>query len=513
MKTAVLALDQGTTSSRAIVFDPAGTIRAQAQQEFRQIFPQAGWVEHDPQEIWQSQLATAREALAKAGLKAADLAAIGLTNQRETAVVWDRQTGVPIHNAIVWQDRRTAPFCDALRHAGHADLVQQRAGLVIDAYFAGSKLRWILDHVPGARARAARGELAFGTVDTWLLWNLTGGRLHLTDRTNASRTLLYNLHTGTWDDDLLRLLDVPREVLPEIRSSSEVYGVTAPGVFEAPVALAGIAGDQQAALFGQSCFQRGLAKNTYGTGCFMLMNIGTQPTPSRHQLLTTVAWQAGGQTEFALEGSVFIGGAVVQWLRDGLGLVKASADIEALAATVPDCGGVYLVPAFAGLGAPHWDQYARGTMTGLTRGTTAGHVARAALEGIAFQVADVLAVMRQDSGLAMNELRVDGGACANNLLMQFQADILQVPVVRPRVIETTALGAAYLAGLATGFWKNRDEVQRSWQVDRTFAPQIGADEAAHRRARWAEALNRARDWEEHSSVKPPAPGQTGVQAS
>ncbi|MBE7501333.1 MAG: glycerol kinase GlpK [Verrucomicrobiales bacterium] len=512
MKTAVLALDQGTTSSRAIVFDPAGGIRAQAQQEFRQIFPQAGWVEHDPQEIWQSQLATAREALAKAGLKAADLAAIGITNQRETAVVWDRRTGAPIHNAIVWQDRRTAPFCDALRHAGHADLVQQRAGLVIDAYFAGSKFRWILDHVPDARARASRGELAFGTVDSWLLWNLTGGRVHLTDRTNASRTLLYNLHTGDWDEDLLRLLDVPREVLPEIRSSSEVYGVTAPGVFDAPVELAGVAGDQQAALFGQSCFQRGLAKNTYGTGCFMLMNIGTQPTPSRHQLLTTVAWQAGGQTEFALEGSVFIGGAVVQWLRDGLGLVKSSADIEALAATVPDCGGVYLVPAFAGLGAPHWDQYARGTMTGLTRGTTAGHVARAALEGIAFQVADVLAVMRQDSGLAMNELRVDGGACANNLLMQFQADILQVPVVRPRVIETTALGAAYLAGLATGFWRNRDEVQRSWQVDRTFEPQMGADEAAHRCARWVEALNRARDWEEHSSVKPPPPGGTGVKA-
>ncbi|MCZ7638802.1 MAG: glycerol kinase GlpK [Verrucomicrobia bacterium] len=512
MKTALLALDQGTTSSRAIVFDAAGSIRAQAQQEVRQIFPEAGWVEHDPQEIWQSQLDTAREALAGAGLKASDLAAIGITNQRETALVWDRRTGTPIHNAIVWQDRRTAPFCDALRHAGHTDLVQQRTGLVIDAYFAGSKLRWILDHVPDARARAGRGELAFGTVDSWLVWNLTGGRAHLTDRTNASRTLLYNLHTGTWDDDLLRLLDVPREVLPGIRSSSEVYGVTAPGVFETPVELAGVAGDQQAALFGQSCFQRGLAKNTYGTGCFMLMNLGAQPTPSRHQLLTTVAWQAGGQTEFALEGSVFIGGAVVQWLRDGLGLVKSSADIEALAATVPDCGGVYLVPAFAGLGAPHWDQYARGTMTGLTRGTTAGHVARAALEGIAFQVADVLAVMRQDSGLAMDQLRVDGGASTNNLLMQFQADILQVPVVRPRVIETTALGAAYLAGLATGFWKNRGEVQRSWQVDRTFEPRMSADEAAHRCARWTEALNRARDWEEHSSVQPPSPGGTRVKA-
>ncbi len=504
MKTAILALDQGTTSSRAIVFDHAGAIRAVVQQEFRQIFPQAGWVEHDPQEIWQTQLATARDALAKSGLRAGDLAAIGITNQRETTVVWDRKTGAPIHNAIVWQDRRTARFCDELRRAGHADMVQQKAGLVIDAYFSGSKLRWILDHVPGARDRARCGELAFGTVDTWLLWNLTGGTLHVTDPSNASRTMLYNLHTGAWDDDLLRLFDVPREILPEIRSSSEVYGSTAAGVFEAPVEVAGIAGDQQAALFGQNCFTRGLAKNTYGTGCFLLMNIGSKPAPSRHQLITTVAWQAAGQTAFALEGSVFIGGAVVQWLRDGLGLVKSSTEIEALAATVPDCGGVYLVPAFAGLGAPHWDQYARGTMTGLTRGTTAGHVARAALEGIAFQVADVLAVMREDSGIAMNELRVDGGACVNNLLMQFQADILQVPVVRPSVIETTALGAAYLAGLAIGFWKNRDEVQRAWQVDRTFEPRLGADEAAHRRSRWAEALERARDWEEHSSVKPAA---------
>jgi len=504
MKTAILALDQGTTSSRAIVFDHAGAMLAAAQQEFRQIFPQAGWVEHDPQEIWQTQLATAREALAKAGLQATDLAAIGITNQRETTLVWDRKTGAPIHNAIVWQDRRTARFCDELRHAGHADMVQQKAGLVIDAYFSASKLRWLLDHVPGARDRARHGELAFGTVDTWLLWNLTGGALHVTDPSNASRTMLYNLHTGVWDDELLRLFDVPREVLPNIRSSSEVYGRTAPGLFEAPVALAGIAGDQQAALFGQNCFTRGLAKNTYGTGCFMLMNIGTKPAPSKHQLLTTVAWQEGGRTDFALEGSVFIGGAVVQWLRDGLGLVKSSAEIEALAAAVPDCGGVYLVPAFAGLGAPHWDQYARGTMTGLTRGTTAGHVARAALEGIAFQVADVLAVMRQDSGIAMNQLRVDGGACANNLLMQFQADILQVPVVRPRVIETTALGAAYLAGLAVNFWRNRDEVQRAWQVDRTFEPRLSADQAAHRQSRWAEALNRARDWEEHSTVKMPA---------
>jgi glycerol kinase len=499
--SAILALDQGTTSSRAILFGHTGAILAVAQKEFRQIYPQAGWVEHDPREIWASQLEVARAALASARLKAADISAIGITNQRETTVVWDRKTGAPIHNAIVWQDRRTAKFCDELRSAGHAERVQRKAGLVIDAYFSGSKLRWILDHVPGARDRARRGELAFGTIDTWLLWNLTGGALHVTDPSNASRTMLFNLHTGTWDDELLRLLDVPREVLPEIRSSSEVYGETAKGLFEAPVRIAGIAGDQQAALFGQNCFTRGLAKNTYGTGCFMLMNIGPQPTASKHQLITTVAWQAGGQTDFALEGSVFIGGAVVQWLRDGLGFIKSSADIEKLATTVPDCGGVYLVPAFAGLGAPYWDKYARGTITGLTRGTTAGHIARAALEGIAFQVGDVLDVMKQDSGIAMNELRVDGGACANNLLMQFQADILQVPVVRPKVIETTALGAAYLAGLATGFWKSRDEVHRAWQADRAFEPQMSADEAAHRRRRWAEALKRARDWEEHSSVK------------
>lgn len=500
MTSAILALDQGTTSSRAMVFDHAGAIRAVAQQEFRQIFPHPGWVEHDPQEIWQTQLATARAALAQAGMKAADVAAIGITNQRETTVVWDRRTGIPIHNAIVWQDRRTSTLCDELKRAGYAGLVQQRAGLVIDAYFSGSKLRWILDHVPGARERACRGELAFGTIDSWLLRNLTGGALHVTDSTNASRTMLYNLHTGTWDEELLRMLEVPRELLPEVRSSSEVYGETVGGLFDAPIRIGGIAGDQQAALFGQHCFTCGMAKNTYGTGCFLLMNLGPRPTPSKHQLLTTVAWQAGGQTDFALEGSVFIGGAVVQWLRDGLGLVQSSAEIEVLAESVPDCGGVYLVPAFAGLGAPHWDQYARGTMTGLTRGTTRGHLARAALEGIAFQVADVLEVMEQDSGIAMEELRVDGGACANNLLLQFQADILQVPVVRPRVIETTALGAAYLAGLATGFWRNRDEVRRAGQTERTFEPQMSAEEAAHRRNRWAEALKRARDWEEHSSA-------------
>jgi glycerol kinase len=497
----ILALDQGTTSSRAIVFDHAGAARAVAQKEFQQFFPQAGWVEHDPREIWSSQLEVARAALARAKITAGDIAAIGITNQRETTVIWDRRTGEPIHNAIVWQDRRTAGFCDDLKRTGHGKLIQSKTGLVIDAYFSGSKIRWLLDHVPGARQRAERGELAFGTIDTWLLWNLTGGALHVTDPGNASRTMLFNLHTGTWDDELLRVLDVPRELLPEVRSSSENYGETAAGIFDSKIRVGGVAGDQQAALFGQNCFQRGMAKNTYGTGCFMLMNVGPRPLPSRHQLLTTVAWKTEKKTDFALEGSVFIGGAVVQWLRDGLRLIKSSTEIEALAASVPDCGGVYLVPAFAGLGAPYWDQYARGTMTGLTRGTTAGHIARAALEGIAFQVADVLDVMRKDSRVAMDELRADGGASANNLLLQFQADLLRVPVVRPRVVETTALGAAYLAGLAVGFWKDRDEIQKGWQADRTFEPQTSPDEAAHRRGRWTEALKRAREWEEHTKIK------------
>jgi glycerol kinase len=491
----ILALDQGTTSSRAILFDHEGAIRAVAQKEFRQIFPRAGWVEHDPREIWSSQLQVAREVLSKSGARAGDIAAIGITNQRETTLMWDRKTGEPIHNAIVWQDRRTANFCDTLKKGTKADLISHRSGLVIDAYFSGSKVNWLLANIPGARERAQKGELAFGTVDSWLVWNLTGGRLHITDPSNASRTMLFNLRTGSWDDELLEALDVPRELLPEVRSSSEVYGETAAGVFDLPIPIAGIAGDQQAALFGQNCFSHGLAKNTYGTGCFMLMNIGSQPTLSKHRLLTTVAWEIGGQTDYALEGSVFIGGAVVQWLRDGLGIIKSSTDIEALASTVPDCGGVYLVPAFAGLGAPHWDQYARGSISGLTRGTSAGHIARAALEGIAFQVADVLDVMKDDSGITLNELRVDGGASANNLLMQIQADILGVTVVRPRVVETTALGAAYLAGLATGFWKSRGEVQRAWQKDREFEPLKSSDEIAHRRGRWTEALKRAREWE------------------
>ena len=491
----ILALDQGTTSCRAILFDQSGGMRAVAQKEFTQIYPRAGWVEHDPMEIWSVQLAVARQVLAQAGVDAKAVDAIGITNQRETTVVWDRRTGQPIHNAIVWQDRRTARFCDELKGRGLSELIARKSGLVIDAYFSASKLRWLLDNVPGARQRAALGELAFGTIDTWLAWNLTGGRLHVTEPSNASRTMLFNLRTGAWDDELLAVFDVPREVLPEVRSSSEIYGETAHEIFGAPIPIAGMAGDQQAALFGQNCFHRGLAKNTYGTGCFMLMNIGLEPAPSRHQLLTTVAWQAGGQTEYALEGSVFVGGAVVQWLRDGLGLIKSSAEVEALAGSVADAGGVYLVPAFAGLGAPHWDQYARGTITGLTRGTTAAHLARAALEGIAFQVADVLDVMKEDSGISLSELRADGGAAANNLMMQFQSDILRVPVIRPKIIETTALGAGYLAGLATGFWKDQDEVQRVWEADRTFEPQLSADEAAHRRRRWGEALQRAREWE------------------
>ena len=498
----ILALDQGTTSSRAIIFDHKGGIRATAQKEFQQIFPKTGWVEHDPREIWTSQLEVARAVLTQAGLKAGDISALGITNQRETTVVWDRKTGAPIHNAIVWQDRRTSGFCDELKQAGYADVIRRKTGLVIDAYFSGSKLRWLLDHVDGARERAQRGELAFGTIDSWLLWNLSGGTLHVTDSSNASRTMLFNIHSGTWDDELLNALRVPREMLPVIRSSSEVYGQTAAGIFEKPIRIGGIAGDQQSALFGQNCFSRGMAKNTYGTGCFMLMNIGTAAIPSRHQLITTVAWTARGQTEFALEGSVFIGGAVVQWLRDGLGLVKSSSEIESLAASVPDCGGVYLVPAFAGLGAPHWDQYARGTITGLTRGTTSGHIARAALEGIAFQVADVLDVMKEDSQINVSELRVDGGASANNLLLQFQADLLQVPVVRPKVVETTALGAAYLAGLAVSYWENRDELKSAWQTDRAFTPQKSADEIAHRRTRWREALKRAHDWEERTAFKP-----------
>jgi glycerol kinase len=496
----ILALDQGTTSSRAILFTHKGQVHAAAQQEFPQIFPKAGYVEHDAEEIWNSQIAVAAAVLQRAGLSARDVAAIGITNQRETTLVWDRRTGRPIHHAIVWQDRRTAQFCDQLRQQGHLDTVQQKTGLVIDAYFSGSKLRWLLDNVPEARAAAERGELAFGTIDSWLLWKLTGGAIHLTDASNASRTMLYNIHTCQWDDELLQLLDIPPSVLPQVRSSSEVYGEARAELFGGPIPIAGIGGDQQAALFGQTCFTPGLAKNTYGTGCFLLMNVGAEAVASRHSLLTTVAWQLGGKVEYALEGSVFIGGAVVQWLRDGLKMVKSAAEIEPLAASVPDAGGVYLVPAFAGLGAPHWDQYARGTITGITRGTTAAHLARAGLESIAYQVADIVDVMQQDAGGAIQELRADGGAAANNLLLQFQADLLRVPVVRPKVTETTALGAAYLAGLAVGYWKNQRDVEANWAVERTFEPRMAEAEVAHRRSRWREALQRSRDWEEHSTI-------------
>jgi glycerol kinase len=489
----VLALDQGTTSSRAIVFDESGAEVATAQREFRQIFPRPGWVEHDPLEIWDSQLAVARQALERAGLAAGDLAALGITNQRETVVVWDRATGLPVTNAIVWQDRRTAETCDRLKREGHEPLFRERTGLVLDPYFSGTKLAWILDHVPGAREDSAR--LAFGTVDSWLLWKLTGGALHATDVTNASRTLLWNLHTGDWDGELLRLLDVPREILPEARSSSEIYGETLAELLGAPVPIAGVAGDQQAALFGQACLRPGMVKNTYGTGCFLLMNAGDRPVVSHHQLLTTPAWRIGGRTEYALEGSVFVAGAVVQWLRDGLGLIRSAGEIEALAASVPDAGGVVLVPAFTGLGAPHWDPYARGALLGITRGTTAGHLARAALEAIAFQVADVLDAMAADSGVPVAELRVDGGATVNDLLMQLQADIAGVPVVRPRVQETTALGAAYLAGLATGVWKDTGDIAGRWQVERRFEPALDRDQAAARRARWNRAVERAKGWE------------------
>ncbi len=492
MSSFILALDQGTTSSRALVFDRAGTVHAVAQQEFRQIFPQPGWVEHDPTEIWATQSGVMHEALAKAGLGARDIAAIGITNQRETTVLWERATGRPVANAIVWQDRRTAPLCDELRAAGHASTFAAKTGLVLDAYFSGTKLKWLLDHTPGARARALRGELAFGTIDSWLVWQLTGGRTHVTDPSNASRTLLFDIHRGEWDEELLAILDIPRAVLPRIVPSSGVVAEAAVGGIGVPIA--GIAGDQQAALFGQACHAPGLAKNTYGTGCFLLLNTGDKAVTSKNNLLTTVAWQRDGRLEYALEGSVFIGGAVVQWLRDGLKIVRSASEIEALAQSVPDNGGVYLVPAFAGLGAPHWDAYARGAMFGLTRGATSGHIARAALEAIAFQSADVLAAMQRDAGITLSELRVDGGATANNLLMQFQADLLGVPVVRPKVLETTALGAGYLAGLAVGYWKDAADVATNWQIDRRFEPAMSRGRALELREGWEKAVARAKHW-------------------
>ncbi len=495
MNTHLLALDQGTSSSRSIVFDAQGRIVAMAQREFRQIYPQPGWVEHDPMELWDTQLATAREALARAGLAARDLASIGITNQRETTVVWNRRTGVPLHNAIVWQDRRAEPTCAELRARGLEPSFRAKTGLIVDAYFSGTKLKWLLDHVDGARDAARRGELAFGTVDSWLLWQLTGGAVHATDVSNASRTLLLNVHANAWDDELLGVLDIPRELLPEVHPSSHVYGHARAELLGAAVPIGGIAGDQQSALFGQACFKAGLAKNTYGTGCFMLMHTGSAFQTSANGLITTSAAQPTATPEFALEGSVFIGGAVVQWLRDGLRAIQGSGQVQSLAESVPDSGGVMFVPAFTGLGAPYWKADARGAIVGLTRGSTVAHIARAALESIAFQSAALLQAMAKDAaasgGAAVTELRVDGGACVNDLLMQFQADLLGIPVVRPQVIETTALGAAYLAGLSAGVWRSLDELAAQWQVERRFLPTLPRERAAELMANWEHAVRQA----------------------
>ncbi len=466
----ILSLDQGTTSSRAIVFNKEGNIVAIAQKEFTQHYPHSGWVEHDALEIWSSQATVLAEAILKAGIKSIDIAAIGITNQRETTIIWDKKTGVPVYNAIVWQDRRTADICDRLKKEGHEQMIQEKTGLIVDAYFSATKIKWILDNVDGAREKAEKGQLAFGTVDSWLLWNLTGGKVHVTDITNASRTMLFNIHSQQWDDELIELLNIPVSMLPEVKSSSEVYGETSGDILAVKIPIAGIAGDQQAALFGQMCTQKGMVKNTYGTGCFMLMNIGDKPIISKNKLVTTIAWKIGDKVQYALEGSIFIGGAVVQWLRDGLGIISSSSEIEKKASKVTDNGGVYLVPAFAGLGAPHWNPYARGMMVGLTRGTTDAHIARAALESIALQTMEVLKAMEADSGTEIKELRVDGGATIDNLLLQIQADVLNTIVIRPKVTETTAIGAAYLAGLAVGFWKDMDEIQQQWQADRVFKP-------------------------------------------
>lgn len=494
MQQYILAVDQGTTSSRAIVFNQNGSMVSIAQKEFTQFFPQPGWVEHDPGEIWSTQLGVAVEAISKAGLSVKDIAAIGITNQRETAIVWERATGKPIYNAIVWQDRRTAAFCDELRTNGYDQLIQQKTGLVTDAYFSATKIRWILENVPGAREKANNGELCFGTVDTWLLWNLTKGKVHATDVSNASRTMLCNIHTLQWDKELLEIMDVPANMLPEILSSSEVYGYTQNILSAHNIPIAGIAGDQQAALFGQMCTQPGMVKNTYGTGCFMLMNTGTKPVISTNNLLTTVAWKVNGTTHYAIEGSVFIAGAAVQWLRDALGFIKSAAEVETLAAQVTDSAGVYVVPAFAGLGAPHWNQHARGTICGLTRGSTAAHISRAALESIAYQTMDVLKAMEADAGISIVELRVDGGATVNNLLMQFQADILNNTVVRPKITETTALGAAYLAGLAVGYWPDMEAIQVQWQRDKIFTPAMDEGTRTTFTKNWRRAIKTAKSW-------------------
>ena len=490
MEQYILALDQGTSSSRAIVFDRQGKIRATAQKEFPQHFPKPGWVEHDPKDIWSSEASVIAEAITSMGINGLNIAGIGITNQRETTIVWDAETGEPVHNAIVWQDRRTSDYCDSLKSKGLTDTIREKTGLIIDAYFSATKIKWILDNVAGARARAEAGKLRFGTVDTWLIWNLTRGGCHVTDVSNASRTMLFNIHSLTWDKDLLELFDIPESMMPEVRSSSEIYGYTKTTIFAHPVPIAGIAGDQQAALFGQMCTTPGSVKNTYGTGCFLLMNSGTKPILSKNNLLTTVAWKIGDEVNYALEGSIFVAGSVVQWLRDGLGIIRSSSEIESLAMTVPDNGGVYFVPALTGMGAPYWDQHAKGCIYGITRGTTAAHIARAALEGIAFQTMDIVGAMEKDAGVRLTELKVDGGASRNNLLMQFQADILGAKVIRPAVTETTAMGACYLAGLATGFWSSLDEIRKQWSSDAVFNPLAPASKTMKLKEGWNDAIKR-----------------------
>ena len=494
MEKYILSLDQGTTSSRAIVFNKQGAIVSTAQKEFRQIYPKPGWVEHDAQEIWSTQAGTAAEAVASAGINGKALSGIGITNQRETTVVWDRESGQPIYNAIVWQDRRTSDYCDQLKNEGHAEKIQEKTGLVVDSYFSGTKVKWILDNVDGAREKAKNGELAFGTIDSWLIWNFTQGELHITDVTNASRTMLFNINTMDWDDEILELMDIPKSMLPAVKQSSEVYGNTKTTLFASKVPIAGIAGDQQSALFGQMCTEKGMVKNTYGTGCFMLMNIGDKPIKSENNLLTTVAWKVNGKTTYALEGSVFIAGAVVQWLRDEMSIIQESKDIEYFAGKVEDSDGVYLVPAFAGLGAPYWNQHARGTMVGITRGTNRAHIARAAQDSIAYQVTDLLTAMNADSGIDIKELRVDGGATVNNTLMQFQSDLLEVPVIRPKITETTALGAAYLAGLAVGYWDDIEEIRKQWQVDEKFEPKMDQAKVKELTSGWKRAVKAANAW-------------------
>ena len=490
MKQYILALDQGTSSSRAIVFDEKGTTCAVAQKEFRQIFPKSGWVEHDPHEIWSSQASVIAEAITTLDINGLNIAGIGITNQRETTIVWDSETEEPIYNAIVWQDRRTSDYCDELKKQGVTDMIRQKTGLIIDAYFSATKIKWILDNVPGARKRAEKGELLFGTVDTWLIWRLTRGEVHVTDVSNASRTMLFNINTLEWDQELLDLFGIPRSMMPEVKSSSEVYGHTKTTIFAHKVPISGIAGDQQAALFGQMCTEPGMVKNTYGTGCFLLMNSGEKPILSKNNLITTIAWKIGDKVNYALEGSIFVGGSVVQWLRDGLHVINSSSEVEALASQVPDTGGVYFVPALTGLGAPWWDQYARGTIIGISRGTTTAHIARAALEGIAYQTLDITAAMSLDAGIPLKELKVDGGASRNNLLMQFQADILGTRVIRPKVVETTAMGAAYLAGLAVGYWSSIDEIRKQWQIDRVFEPSWEEEKVLQAKEGWRDAVKR-----------------------